>query len=153
MGSLQPVERWYLQSLNAQSEALTPQQRQSIHRQAVIGWLQTALLIIVVLQSVFAGFLHVLPPETRSALGFLHRIEWGVYAGIVLIIAQVAVGWVLRLVVTNRFYLLAWRFNKPRVISGKLARRLQIAYLALALLMFGAAIWVRIHGFIFQPTP
>ena len=70
-----------------------------------------------------------------------------------LIAAQVAVGWTSRLVLTNRFYALAWRFGKPRLVGGPAARYLQIVYLLVIVLMGAAIVWVRLHGFIFQPVP
>src|SRR4051794_2980662 len=103
-----PVERWYLRPL--QGDRLSPEKLRSVQRQAVIGWLQTLLLLIVVVQSLFAGMLRALPPDVRASLGFLHRIEWGVYLGVLLIVAQVAAGWREQIVLTNRLYLLAWRF-------------------------------------------
>ncbi|MCC7449984.1 MAG: hypothetical protein IT324_21380 [Anaerolineae bacterium] len=132
--------------------SLTSAQQVSVQRQYVIGNLQTILLIIVVLQSLFAGFLRALPPDLRASLGFLHRIEWGAYVGIALVAAQIIVGWISQTVLTNRFYLLAWRFGNMRIVIDSRARRLQIAYLLLIALMVGAVIWVRINGFIVQPT-
>jgi len=153
-----PVAHWYIQLLEAQ-QSVKPSQNlpsasewQVIRQQAVIGWLQSVLLAIVIVQVIFAGMLRALPPDIRSALAFLHRIEWGAYAGIILIAAQVAVGWSSQIVLTNRYYLLAWRFSSPKLIVGQRARFLQIAYLALAIVMIGAAVWVRLHGFIVTPT-
>jgi hypothetical protein len=146
----QPVERWYLRDLDQHS--LTAQQRRVVNRQAVIGWLQSLLLVIVFVQSMFAGLLPALPPELRTSLSFLHRIEWGAYLGIVLVAAQVAAGWTSRIVLTNRFFALAWRIGRPRLVTGKAARYVQMAYLVLIVLMVGAVIWVRLHGFIFQPA-
>jgi len=134
------------------NEPLTPAQQVSVQRQYVIGSLQTILLIIVVLQSIFAGFLRALPPDLRASLGFLHRIEWGAYVGIALVAAQIIVGWNSQTVLTNRFYLLAWRFGNMRIMTDKRARQLQVAYLLLIVLMVGAVIWVRINGFIVQPA-
>jgi len=148
-----PVERWYLQPIADQVGSLPDKQQRSVQLQAVVGWLQTILLIIVIVQSIFAGFLRALPPDLRASLSFLHRIEWGAYLGILLILAQVAVGWSSHIVLTNRYWLLAWRFSKPRLLSGNAARTAQIVYLFLALLMVAAIIWVRIHGFIVTPTP
>ena len=148
-----PVEHWYLQPIAEQIAGLSITQQKSVQRQAVIGWLQTILLIIVVAQSVFAGFLRVLPPDLRTSLSFLHRIEWGAYVGILLIVVQVAIGWSSQIVLTNRYGLLAWRFSKPHLLINRPARIGQIAYLALALIMIGAVVWVRIHGFIVTPTP
>ncbi|MEP7287720.1 MAG: hypothetical protein ABI947_18355 [Chloroflexota bacterium] len=131
---------------------LMPTQQQSVKQQAVIGWLQTLLLVIVFVQVIFAGLLRALPPDVRVSLAFLHRIEWAAYIGIVLIVAQVIVGWSSAVVLTNRFYLLAWRFSKPRVLTGQSARIVQGCYLLLALAMVAAIVWVRIHGFIVTPT-
>ena len=90
----------------------------AVQRQAVIGWLQTVLLVIVLLQVIFAGLLRALPPDLRTSLDFLHRIEWAVYLGIVLICAQVAVGWPSATVLTNRIGLAKYMLN-----SAALARR------------------------------
>jgi len=149
-----PVARWYIRPLQAQqlSENLRPSELQSVRRQAVIGWLQTLLLIIVFVQVIFDGLLRVLPPDVRTTLSFLHRIEWGAYLGITLVVAQVAVGWSDRIVVTNRFYLLAWRFSPPKLVMGREARACQVAYIGLAVVMVAAVVWVRIHGFIVTPT-
>ena len=148
----QPVERWYLRPITAQSSALTARQQLSVRRQSIVGWLQTVLLVVVVAQSLFAGLLRVLPPEARVALAFLHRIEWGAYLAIVLVALQVAAGWADQIVVCNRFYLLAWRFGKPHVVTGKAAHYAQIGYLVFAALMVVAVLWVRAHGFIVQPA-
>jgi hypothetical protein len=147
---IQPAERWYLRPLAQQLPTLTPSQQQSVRRQAVIGVLQTALLLIVIVQVVFAGMLRALPPDLRASLGFMHRIEWGAYLGVILILAQVALSWHSGIVLTNRFYLLAWRFGKPRLVMGNTARIAQIGYLILATLIIGAIVWVRINGFIVQ---
>src|SRR5258706_11931806 len=80
---VQPVSRWYIRPLMALLPKLRPDQRQAVQRQAVIGWLQTALLAIILLQVIFAGLLRALPPDLRTSLAFLHRIEWGAYLGIV----------------------------------------------------------------------
>ena len=150
--------RWYIRPLEARQSSdklhrdLTPAEWQSVRRQAVIGWLQTVLLVVVFIQVIFAGMLRALPPDVRTTLSFLHRIEWGAYLGIILIVSQVAIGWSGGIVLTNRFYLLAWRFSPPKLIAGRAARALQIAYIGLAIVMVGAVIWVRIHGFIVTPT-
>jgi hypothetical protein len=149
----EPIERWYLQPIAAEVMLLTRDQQESVRRQALIGWLQTILLVVVIVQSFFAGFLRALPPDLRIALSFLHRIEWGAYFGILLILAQVLAGWSTQIVLTNRYRLLAWRFSKPRLLLGNAARVVQLAYLLLALLIVGAVIWVRIHGFVVAPTP
>jgi hypothetical protein len=145
---VQPVSRWYIRPMMALLPKLTPDERQAVQRQAVIGWLQTALLMIVLFQVIFAGLLRALPPDLRTALAFLHRIEWGAYLGIVLICAQIGVGWPSATVLTNRVGLLAWRFSVPQVVTGRRARLLQIAYAVLALILLGLALWVRAHGFI-----
>ena len=135
-----------------QHQPLTPAQQLSVQRQYTIGNLQTILLIMVVLQSIFAGFLRAFPPDLRASLGFLHRIEWGAYVGIVLVAAQIIAGWSSQTVLTNRWYLLAWRFGNRRIMTGNLARKLQVAYLLLIVLIVGAVIWVRVNGFIIQPA-
>ncbi len=131
---------------------LTPEQRESVSRQAIIGWLQTILLAVVIVQIAFAGVLRALPPDIRVSLSFLHRIEWGAYAGIVLVAVQVAAGWSSQTVLTNRFYALGWRFSTLRVVTGSRARHVQMAYLILVVAMIGAVVWVRLHGFIVQPV-
>ncbi len=148
-----PIERWYLQPIATEVASLTSDQQESVRRQALIGWLQTILLVAVSVQSIFAGFLRALPPDLRTALSFLHRIEWGAYVGILLILAQVVAGWSTQIVLTNRHWLLAWRFSKPRLLMGNAARVAQFAYLLLALLIVSAVIWVRIHGFIVAAMP
>ncbi|HVO68931.1 MAG TPA: hypothetical protein VMT24_02730, partial [Aggregatilineaceae bacterium] len=147
-----PARRWYLRPLNTELIRLPAAQRVSIARQAVIGWLQTILLVIAIAQSLFAGALHLLPPELRPALSFLHRIEWAAYLGIVLIAAQIVAGWPEQIVVTNRFFLLAYRLSKPRLLFGASARHMLIVYGAIALLIAAAIVWVNAHGFIIQPT-
>lgn len=146
-----PVERWFLRSLDG--ALLNSDEQRSLRHQAVIGWLQTILLIVVLIQVIFAGLLRALPPNLRATLGFLHRIEWGAYLGIGLILAQVAAGWSEKLVLTNRYGILAWRFSRPRLVRGQTARILQLLYVCLVFLITGAIIWVRIHGFIVQPQP
>jgi hypothetical protein len=147
-----PVARWYLRPLNTELIRLDAASRDSIRRQAVIGWLQTILLGIAIAQSLFAGVLRALPPDLRASFGFLHRIEWAAYLGIVLIAAQVIVAWKPNSLLTNRFYLLAYRLSRPKLLTGRSARFAQIAYLVLALLIAVAIAWVRAHGFIVQPT-
>src|SRR5882724_2802405 len=61
-----PVERWYLQPIADQVGSLPDKQQRSVQLQAVVGWLQTILLIIVIVQSIFAGFLRALPPDLRA---------------------------------------------------------------------------------------
>jgi hypothetical protein len=146
------VRRWYLDPLAGQMEALSFTQQQSVRQQAVVGWLQTVLLAIVIVQTIFAGLLRALPPDVRASLGFLHRIEWGAYVGIVLILWQVAVGWNARIGLTNRFRMLAWLLSRPRLLTGDSARRAQVAYLIVVILMLGAVLWVRANGFIVTPT-
>src|SRR5579871_4882777 len=102
-----PVMRWYIRPLEARQSSdklhrdLTPAEWQSVRRQAVIGWLQTVLLVVVFIQVIFAGMLRALPPDVRTTLSFLHRIEWGAYLGIILIVSQVAIGWSGGIVLTN----------------------------------------------------
>ena len=146
-----PVKRWYLHSLSSELIKLDATQRLAVTRQAVIGWLQTVLLIAVIVQSLFAGVLAALPPDVRASLSFLHRIEWGAYLGMVLIAAQIGYGWTQKLTVTNRYYLLAYRLSKPRLLQGESARRAQIAYFVVILLLAGAILWVNAHGFIVNP--
>jgi hypothetical protein len=113
--------------------------------------LQTLLLFVVLIQVIFAGILRALPPDLRAYMSFLHRIEWGVYLGIVLIAVQIAAGWKAQVVLTNRFYALAWRLGDPRIVTGEAARYVQVAYLMLMLVLAGAVVWVQLHGFIVQP--
>jgi hypothetical protein len=148
----QPVERWYLRPVADDIPTLTPRQQLSIRRQSIIGWLQSVLLIVVVAQSLFAGLLRALPPGTRNALAFLHRIEWAAYLAIALVAAYVIAGWTEQIVLTNRFYLLAWRLGRPRIATAKTARYLQVGYLMFAVLMIAAVLWVRVHGFLVQPV-
>src|SRR5450432_2596404 len=102
------VDRWYIRPLGDELASLTVAQQRAVRRQAVVGWLQTVLLAIAIAQGLFAGVLHNLPPELKLTLSFLHRVEWAVYLGIVLIVAQVAIGWSSQIVLTNRYFLLAW---------------------------------------------
>jgi hypothetical protein len=148
----QPVERWYLRPVSDDLPTLTPQQQLSVRRQSVVGWLQSVLLVVVVAQSLFAALLRALPPELRNALAFLHRIEWAAYVAIALVVAQVITGWTEQIVLTNRFYLLAWRLGRPRIVSRGIARYLQVAYLIFVGLMIVAVLWVRAHGFLVQPV-
>jgi hypothetical protein len=148
-----PIKRLYLDPLQAEFGALNAEQRQSVFRQALAGWFQTVLLIIMILQSVFAGVLRLLPPDVRDAIAFLHRIEWGVYLAIVLIMLQIQAGWHEKIVLTNHFYLLAWPFGKRRILLGPSARLAQIAYMLIILLLIAAIIWVRARGFLVAPTP
>lgn len=134
------------------SQTLSHVQQVAIARQAAIGLLQTIILALMLAQVVFAGVLRALPPEARQSVAFLHRIEWGVYAQIALIAAQVAVGWAAGVVLTNRLYLLALRLGKMRTLTGNAARRAQILYALLALLLVAASLWVRARGFLVQPT-
>src|SRR5512140_270265 len=87
------ITSWYLRPLGSSFEALTAAQQQAVRRQAVIGLAQTVLLALMLAQVVFTGAMRLLPPETRTALAFLHRIEWAVYLTILLIAAQVIVSW------------------------------------------------------------
>ncbi len=149
---IQPAEHWYLHPLADSLSGLNASQRESLRRQSVIGLLQTILLVIVVVQSLFAGMLRALPPDLRAALSFLHRIEWDAYLAVVLVLAQVAVSWANATVLTNRLYLFAWRLGTPRIVTGTAARRLQILYLLVVLVMIAAILWVRANGFIVQPA-
>ena len=150
---MRPVRRWYLKPLGTAFDDLdTPRQRAVID-QAVIGWLQTVLLVVAVCQSLFAGVLAVLPPDLRTALGFLHRIEWAVYIAMVLVGAQAVRGYTFNLIVTNRVYALGWRFGKMQIVRDTRVRMLAIAYGVLILLMAIAVIYVRMNGFIVRPAP
>jgi hypothetical protein len=148
----QPVERLYLRHVDAQANALTTEQHASMRQQAIIGWLQTLVLVVVVMQVIFAGLMRVLPPDVRSSLAFLHRIEWGAYLMLVLIAAQIATSAKAGIVLTNRFYLLAWRLSAPRLVVGNQARYLQLAYTGLIILIVIAILWVRARGFLVQPV-
>jgi hypothetical protein len=145
-----PVERSYLRHLDL--NALTDAERIAVRRQAVIGWLQTLLLVVVLIQTAFASVLRALPPDIRTSLAFLHRIEWAAYLGVLLIMAQVSAGWNSRIVLTNRYFLLAWRFSRPRLLRGQQTRLIQALYILIGTLLVGAIVWVRIRGFIFQST-
>jgi hypothetical protein len=118
----------------------------------MIGLLQTVVLVVMLVQVAFVGVLRALPPDTRSSLAFLHRIEWGVYAHIVLILAHVAISWPGRALLTNRFALFGWRLGKMRMLTGAVARRAQIAYLVVVVLLVVASLWVRANGFLVQPA-
>jgi len=149
-------ERWitnrYVRPLESALEALTPAQQQAVRRQAALGVVQTLLLAIILVQVIFTGAMRLLPPETRAALAFLHRIEWAVYLTILLIAAQVIVSWREVVVLTNRIGLLAYRLGRPRLLRGQSARMAQGVYLVLLVVLVAASIWVRINGFIVQPT-
>jgi hypothetical protein len=144
------AQRW-LTTLPVPPQPLSADVQLAIRRQAVIGWLQTLLLVVTIIQVMFAGLLRALPPDVRAQLAFLHRIEWAAYVGILLITLQVTSGWSQRIVLTNRFSLLAWFLTKPRLVVGPNARRLQIVYLGVVGIMVAAVIWVRIRGFIVAP--
>lgn len=150
---IRPVMRWYLLPLGAQFDSLSEADQRAALDQAIIGWLQTLLLIVAVAQSLFAGALAALPPEVRSALGFLHRIEWAAYVGMLLIGVQAVRGFAYNLIVTNRFYALGWRFGKMRLVRGRRIRTLVLIYLLVIVFMAAAVIYVRLNGFIFRPTP
>ena len=150
---LRPVTRWYLIPLGTQFQSLPEVDQRAVLDQAIIGWLQTLLLIVTVAQSLFAGVLAALPPDIRSALGFLHRIEWAVYVGMLLIGVQAVRGFAYNLIVTNRFYALGWRFGKMQIVRGSRLRTLVFIYLLAIVFMAAAVIYVRLNGFIFRPTP
>jgi len=149
---MRPVKRYYLNPLADQLAQLSEAEQQAVLDQAVIGWLQTVLLIVAVLQALFAGVLAALPPDLRASLGFLHRIEWAAYAGMLLVGAQAARGYAYHLIVTNRFYALGWRFSRMRIVRDQRVRILTVAYLIVIVVMAIAVLYVRVNGFIFQAT-
>jgi hypothetical protein len=149
----QPVQRLYLRQIEPQSAILTAEQHTAVRRQAIIGWLQTLVLIVMLFQVIFAGLMRALPPDVRSSLAFLHRIEWGAYTLLVLIAAHIVVSVKSRIVLSNRFYLLAWRLGAPKLVTGSRARYLQLAYTGLMILIIVAILWVRVRGFLVQPVP
>ncbi len=129
-------------------------EQQSITRQQFVGRLQTAVIAIMLLQIVFTGLLRLFPPDLRASLAFLHRIEWGVVALLILILVQFALGWGQRIVATNRlrvFAILAWVPRCLVIERGRRARIILIGYAAIALLLVAALLWVREHGFVVQP--
>ncbi len=148
---LRLVQRWYLEPLTAQLALLNEAEQRAALHQAVISWLQTVLLILVIVQILFAGLLRLLPPELRATLGFLHRIEWANYVGILLVGAQTIHGYTANLIITNRFYLLGWRLGRMQIVRGSRARLLMIAYAILIGLLIAAILFVRTNGFIVQP--
>ncbi len=151
---VRPVRRLYLQPMAVELQAFTDAERQAVIDQAVIGWLQTVLLVIVIAQVIFTGILVLLPPNIRAALGFLHRIEWAAYAGMLLVGAQAARGYAYNLILTNRIFALGWYFGrKMRIVRGRRVRTLAIAYALVIVFMAAAVIYVQINGFIFRATP
>ena len=150
---LRPVQRWYLVPLKSEMSELNEQRQRAVIDQAVIGWLQTVLLIIAVLQSLFAGVLAILPPDLRATLGFLHRIEWAVYTGMLLVGLQAARGYAYDLIVTNRFFALGWRLGRMQIVRGNRVRWLALLYAGVIVAMAGAALYVRANGFIVRPVP
>jgi len=150
---LRPIQRYYLYPIADQIAALNDADRRAVLDQAVIGWLQTLVLIVAVVQSLFAGVLAALPPDLRAALGFLHRIEWAAYAGMLLIGVQAARGYAYHLLLTNRWYVLGWRVSRMQIVRGSRVRTLTIIYLIAIVLIAIAILYVRLNGFIFQPTP
>ena len=50
-------------------DSLTRTEQTNIYRQAVVGWLQSLLFIVMVVQSLFAGALRALPPELGQLSG------------------------------------------------------------------------------------
>jgi len=122
--------------------------------QYTVGKLQTAVIGIVLLQIIFGGLLRLLPPDLRTSLAFLHRIEWGVVALLILILVQFGLGWGPSIVATNRlraFAVLAWVPRFAVIERGSRARVLLSGYAAVALLLVAALLWVREHGFVVQP--
>jgi hypothetical protein len=87
----------------------------------------------------------------RSSLAFLHRIEWAAYLLLALIAAQIAASLKASVVLTNRFYLLAWRLSVPELIVGRRVRVLQLVYAGLMILIIIGVLWVRARGFLVQP--
>ncbi len=148
---LRPVRALYLKPLSASLETMDANERRAVLDQAIIGWLQTILLIVVIVQVIFAGLLRLLPPDIRTTLGFLHRIEWAAYLAILLVGIQAARGYAYNLILTNRFYLLGWRFGKPRIVRGARIRTLIVAYGVVVMLMAAAILYVRVNGFIVRP--
>ena len=150
---MRPVRRWYLKPLGTAFDNLDAPSQRAVIDQAVIGWLQTVLLIVAVCQALFAGILAALPPDLRAALGFLHRIEWAVYVAMLLVGAQAVRGYTFNLIVTNRVYALGWRFGKMKIVRGAPVRTLAIAYAVVIMLLAVAVFYVRMNGFIVRPTP
>jgi hypothetical protein len=149
---MRPVQRFYLNPIADQIANLSESEQRAVLDQAVIGWLQTILLVVAIIQALFAGVLAALPQELRAALGFLHRIEWAVYAGMLLVGAQAARGYAYHLILTNRFYALGWRFSKMRIVRDRRVRTLTSVYAIVIILMAIAVLYVRANGFIFQAT-
>jgi len=150
---MRPVRRWYLKPLGVAFDDLDAPSQRAVIDQAVIGWLQTVLLIVAIGQALFAGVLAVLPPDLKAALGFLHRIEWAVYVAMLLVGAQAVRGYTFNLILTNRLYALGWRFGKMQIVRGARVRTLSIAYTVFIVLMAVAVIYVRLNGFLVRPTP
>lgn len=150
---MRPVRRWYLKPLGAAFDNLDTLTQRAVIDQAVIGWLQTLLLIVTVAQALFAGVLAALPPDLRAALGFLHRIEWAVYVAMLLVGAQAVRGYTFNLIVTNRFNALGWRFGAMQIVRGKRVRLLAIVYGVVILLLAAALIFVHMNGFLVRPAP
>jgi len=150
---LTPVERWYLSSLTGQLASMSEADRRAVLDQAAIGWMQTVLLIIAVAQGLFAGVLSILPPDLRAAFGWLHRIEWAAYVGILLVAAQAIRGSAYNLILTNRFSLLGWRLSEMHIVRGRRGRVLTLVYFGVIVLMILAILYVRVNGFIVRPTP
>lgn len=149
---LRPVQALYLKPLASHLEAMSESERRAVLDQAVIGWLQTLLLIVVIVQVVFAGLLRFLPPDVRESLSFLHRIEWAAYVGILLVGLQTARGYAYNLIVTNRFYALGWWLSKMRIVRGSRVNTLAAAYIVVIALMVGAILFVRVNGFLVRPS-
>ena len=149
---LRPVSAIYLPN-SSQLATLDVAERQAVLDQAIIGCVQTLLLIVAVAQALFAGVLAALPPDLRAALAFLHRVKWAVYAGMLLVGAQAARGYAYHLILTNRFNALGWRFGRMKIVRGSQVRTLTIVYLIIIVLMAIALLYVRANGFLVQPLP
>ncbi|GAB4554466.1 MAG: hypothetical protein OHK0023_24610 [Anaerolineae bacterium] len=116
-----------------------------------IGILQTIIVVMILIQIIFAGVLRLFPPEVRKQVAFLHRVEWAVYSLIVLIAAHIAISVQSRQVVTNRAFLLGLRLGKERIVTGRAARLVQIAFAIVVIMLIVASLWVRARGFLVQP--
>jgi hypothetical protein len=150
---LRPVTRWYLIPLGSQFSSFNEFDQHLVLDQAIIGWLQTVLLVVTIAQTLFVGVLVALPPDLRAALSFLHRIEWAAYVGILLVGLQAVRGFAYNLILTNRFYVLGWRFGRMQIVRGRRVRTLVIIYMVIIGFMAVAVFEVRLNGFIFRPTP
>lgn len=141
-----------LAQLREQLATLSVEQQQAVIRQALLGFVQTVVLLIMILQIVFTGLLRLFPPELRASLSFLHRIEWAVYVGMVSILMQSILARRTQALFTNHFYLFGWYLGKPRLITGEKIQPVVITYIVFVLIMVAVVWWVRVNGFIVQPT-